>query len=100
MPEAPRRLAEQVTGFIQELRETELYKIPGISETLDWTAALIALNQQELDPQVIDDTLGIMLKYQDDISLVRGEPVRAMLERSKNRGPRRGGREGGGGVSP
>ena len=100
MPEAPRRLAEQVTGFIQELRETELYKIPGISETLDWTAALVALNQKELDPQVIDDTLGIMLKYQDDISLVRGEPVRAMLERSKNRGPRRGGREGGGGVSP
>jgi len=99
LPQAPRRLAEQVTGFIQELRETELYKIPGISETLDWTAALVALNQKELAPQVIDDTLGIMLKYQDDIALVRGEPVRAMLERSKNRGPRRGGR-GGGGVSP
>ena len=95
MPEAPRRLAQQVTGFIQELRETELYKIPGVSETLDWTAALLALNQDALDPQVIDDTLGIMLKYQDDIEMVRGEPVRAMLERSQNRGPRRGG--GGGG---
>ena len=90
MPDAPRRLAQQVTGFIQELRETELYKIPGVSETLDWTAALLALNQQALDPQVIDDTLGIMLKYQDDIEMVRGEPVRAMLERSQNRGPRRG----------
>jgi MoxR-like ATPase len=90
IPEAPRRLAQQVTGFIQELRETELYKIPGISETLDWTAALMALNQSELDPQVIDDTMGIILKYQDDIELVRGEPVRAMLERSRNRGPRRG----------
>ena len=49
---------------MQELRETELYKIPGVSETLDWTAALVALNQTELDPQVIDDTMGIMLKYQ------------------------------------
>ncbi len=91
MPDAPRRLAEQVTGFVQELRETELYKIPGISETLDWTSALMALNQRELEPEVIDDTLGLMLKYQDDIEQVRGEPVRAMLERSRNRGPRRGG---------
>ena len=97
IPEAPRRLAEEVTGFIQELRDTELYKIPGVSETLDWTSALLALNQTKLDPQVIDDTLGIMLKYQDDIETVRGEPVRALLERSKNQGPRRGGRRGGGG---
>ena len=94
LPEAPRRLAEQVTGFVQELRETELYKIPGISETLDWTSALMALNQRELEPEVIDDTLGLMLKYQDDIEQVQGEPVRAMLERSKNRGSRRGGRRG------
>ena len=97
IPEAPRQLAQQVTGFIQELRETELYKIPGVSETLDWTSALLALNQSELDPQVIDDTMGIVLKYQDDIEMVRGEPVRAMLERSKNRDPRRGRRGGGGG---
>ena len=96
IPEAKRRLAEQVTGFIQELRQTELYKVPGISETLDWTTALMALNQTELDPQVIDDTLGIMLKYQDDIELVRGEPVRAMLDRSRNRAPGRGRRRGGG----
>ena len=94
MPDAPRRLAQQVTGFIQELRETELYKIPGVSETIDWTSALLALNQTELDAQVIDDTLGIMLKYQDDIELVKGEPVRNILERSLNRGPRRGGRGG------
>ena len=94
IPGAPRKLAEQVTAFIQEMRETELFKIPGISETLDWLSALLALNQTELDPSVIDDTLGLMLKYQDDIEAVRGEPVRAMLERSKNRGPRRGGRRG------
>ncbi|MCH8744574.1 MAG: MoxR family ATPase [Chloroflexi bacterium] len=97
LPDAPRQLAQQVTGFIQELRETELYKIPGVSETIDWTSALLALNQTELDPEVIDDTLGIMLKYQDDIEMVRGEPVKALLERSQNQGPRRGGRRGGGG---
>tara|TARA_Y100000588_G_scaffold183105_1_gene196877 strand:+ start:2866 stop:3816 length:951 start_codon:yes stop_codon:yes gene_type:complete len=95
IPDAPRKLAEQVTAFIQEMRETELFKIPGVSETLDWLSALLALNQTELDPEVIDDTLGLMLKYQDDIESVRGEPVRAMLERSKNRGPRRGGRRRG-----
>ncbi len=94
IPDAPRRLAEQVTGFIQELRQTELYKVPGISETLDWTTALMALNQAELDTQVIDDTLGIVLKYQDDIELVQGEPVRAMLDRSRNRPPGRGRRRG------
>ena len=97
IPEAPQRLAQEITGFIQELRETELYKIPGVSETLDWTSALMALNHQALDAQVIDDTLGVVLKYQDDIEAVRGEPVRHLLERSKNRGPRRGGRRGGGG---
>ena len=97
LPEAPRRLAEQVTGFIQELRQTELYKVAGVSETIDWTAALLALNQTKLDPQVIDDTLGIMLKYQYDIELLRGEPVRAMLDRARNQGPRRGRRGGGGG---
>ena len=96
IPEAPRRLAEQVTSFIQELRQTELYKVPGVAETIDWTGALLALNQQELDPEVIDETLGIMLKYQDDIELVRGEPVRAMLDRARNRGPQRGRRGGGG----
>lgn len=97
IPEAPQRLAQEITGFIQELRETELYKIPGVSETLDWTSALMALNHQALDAQVIDDTLGVVLKYQDDIEAIRGEPVRHLLERSKNRGPRRGGRRGGGG---
>ena len=95
LPDAPKKLAEQVTAFIQEMRETELFKIPGITETLDWLSALLALNQTELDPAVIDDTLGMMLKYQDDIESVKGEPVRAMLERSKNRGPRRGGRRRG-----
>ena len=94
LPDAPRQLAQQVTSFIQELRGTELYKIPGVSETLDWTSALMALNMRQLEPEVIDDTLGIMLKYQDDIEAVRGEPARTLLERSRNRGPRRVGRNG------
>ena len=91
VPEAPRRLTEQVTAFVQELRAAELYKVAGVSETLDWTAALVALDQVELDPAIIDDTLGIMLKYQEDIQAVRGEPVRAMLNRANARGTRRAG---------
>lgn len=81
VPEAPQRLAEQVTAFVQELRHNDLYKVPGVAETLDWTAALVALDQQALDPQVVDDTLGVILKYQDDVRRVQGETARAMLER-------------------
>ena len=92
LPDAPDRVAERVTGFSQELRETELFKIPGVSETIDWATALMALNQTTLEPQVIEDTLGIMLKYEDDIAQIRGEPIQSLLERSQNRGPRRRGR--------
>ena len=94
VPEASRKLAGQVTAFVQELRGAELYKVPGVAETLDWTAALVSLNQQELDASVIDDTLGIMLKYHEDIQAVRGEQTRALLNRALNRGTRRGGRRG------
>ena len=94
MPAAPRKLAGEITAFVQELREGELYKVPGVAETLDWTAALVALNERKLDPSVIDDTLGILLKYHEDIQSVRGEQVRALLNRSANRGTRRGGRRG------
>ena len=94
MPDASRKLAGEITGFVQELRDGELYKVPGVAETLDWTAALVALNERKLDPSVIDDTLGILLKYHEDIQSVRGEQVRALLNRSANRGTRRGGRRG------
>ena len=94
MPDAPRKLAGEITAFVQELREGELYKVPGVAETLDWTAALVALNERKLDPSVIDDTLGILLKYHEDIQSVSGEQVRALLNRSANRGTRRGGRRG------
>ena len=93
-PDAPRKLAEQVTAFVQELRTAELFKVPGVAETLDWTAALVGLDQTELDPSVIDDTLGIMLKYREDVETVRGEQTRALLNQAMNRGARRGGRRG------
>jgi MoxR-like ATPase len=78
-PQAPERLAAQVTAFIQELRRVELYKIPGVAETLDWTAALVALDQQALDLDVVNETLGVVLKYQDDVSKVRGARVQQIL---------------------
>ena len=94
VPEASRKLAGEVTGFVQELREGELYKVPGVSETLDWTAALVALDQKRLEPSIIDDTLGILLKYHEDVQAVRGEQVRTLFNRAANRGTRRGGRRG------
>ena len=94
VPAAEQRLAEQVTAFVQELRSTELYKVPGVAETLDWTAALVSLNETELSPSVIDDTLGVMLKYREDVETVRGEQTSALLNRALQRGTRRGGRRG------
>ena len=81
LPQAPAKLARQITGFIQQLREMDLYKLPGIAETLDWTSALVALDQQALDPVIVDETLGAVLKYQDDVEKVQGEQARLILER-------------------
>ncbi len=89
VPEASRRLSEQATAFVQELRQTELYKTAGVSETLDWVSALVALDEDRLTAERIDETLGMLLKNQEDIHAVRGEPVRAMLDRARNRGVRR-----------
>ncbi|MEO7838290.1 MAG: MoxR family ATPase, partial [Anaerolineales bacterium] len=70
LPDAPAKLARQITGFIQALREMDLYKLPGVAETLDWTSALVALDQQALDPVIVDETLGAVLKYQDDVEKI------------------------------
>ena len=91
VPEAPARLAEQVTGFVQELRRADLYKVTGVSETLDWVAALVALDRQELDAETIDRTLGIVLKTQEDLQAVRGERIQQMLNRAKAPGARAAG---------
>ena len=68
--------------------------MPGVAETLDWTAALVSLNTEQLTPEVIDETLGVMLKYREDVQNVRGEQTRALLARATNRGAGRGGRRG------
>jgi len=79
---ASERLARQVTAFVQELRRVDLYKAAGVSETLDWAAALVALGRDVLDGAVIDETLGVLLKNQEDIDSVRGEAIGAMLARA------------------
>ena len=81
VPDAPEMLSRQVVAFVQELRKLDLYKLPGVAETLDWATALVALDAQALSSGVVEDTLGAILKYQDDISQVRGNGVRALLER-------------------
>jgi MoxR-like ATPase len=82
VPAASQRLAEQVTSFVQRVRREELYKVPGVSETLDWTAALVALDRDSLDPAVVEETLGVLLKAKEDIDAVRGERLAALLQRS------------------
>ena len=84
VPNAPAQLAEQVTRFIQELRQQDLYKIPGVAETIDWTAALVALDKKALSVDVIDETLGVILKYQDDIAKIDVETARQLLNRANN----------------
>ena len=80
-PEVPARLAEQVVGFIQRLRGEELFKLPGVAETIDWAQALTYLNKTELTAGDVDETLGVLLKYQDDIAKVRGaEAARLVTE--------------------
>lgn len=86
IPDAPERLSRQVTAFVQELRQVELYKVPGVAETLDWLTALIELDQQALDPDLVDSTLGVILKYQDDVALVHGELAADILSRTQVEG--------------
>jgi MoxR-like ATPase len=82
VPEAPECLAREVVLFVQALRELDLYKLPGVAETLDWMAALIALDQQNLSEEVVNATLGVLLKYQDDNQLVHGPAVQRLLAQS------------------
>jgi len=90
-PGAGERLSSQVAAFVHELRTRELYKTSGVSESLDWTAALVALDKQELDQATIDATLGVLLKTQEDLAAVRGETVQALLQRALARGVRSSG---------
>ena len=82
VPQASARLAGQVTTVVQRLRGLELYKVPGVSETLDWARALVALDRQTLDAAAAEQTLGVVLKAKDDIDAVRGERLAALLEKA------------------
>jgi MoxR-like ATPase len=81
LPDASAELSRQVVAFVQELRKLDLYKLPGVAETLDWATALVALDSHALTVSAVEDTLGAILKYQDDINQVRGGGVRSLLEK-------------------
>ncbi|HTY70368.1 MAG TPA: MoxR family ATPase [Alphaproteobacteria bacterium] len=78
-PGAAEELTRQVVGFVQKLRKEELFKLPGVAETIDWTKCLVELDRVTLDPATVNDTLGALLKYQDDIAKVRGGEVSRIL---------------------
>jgi MoxR-like ATPase len=84
VPEAPDRLAQEVVAFVQALRQEDLYKLPGVAETLDWMAALVALDREDLSDEIINDTLGVLLKYQDDIEHIQGPVVQKILSTVKS----------------
>lgn len=78
-PGAAERLTREIVGFVQSLRGQDLFKLPGVAETIDWTRALMQLDTVVLDPRVIQDTLGVLLKYQDDIARIKGSEAASIL---------------------
>ena len=82
-PGVPERLSAQVVAFVQRLRGMDLFKLPGVAETIDWAAALQYLDQHELAPRAVDETLGVLLKYQDDIARVRGAEAARLIAESQ-----------------
>ena len=82
-PEAATRLSQEVVAFVQHLRTEDLFKKPGVAETIDWAKCLLALDVVTLSPEVIADTLGAILKYQDDISKLHGSEAKRILDQAK-----------------
>ncbi len=80
VPGADERLSAQIVAFVQKLRETDLFKLPGIAETIDWVSALTQLDKLSLDPASVNDTLGVLLKYQDDIARIEGSEAKRLLD--------------------
>ena len=83
VPGISKKLSEQVVAFVQALRKEDLFKVPGVAETLDWAGALTELDVVALDPATVSDTLGALLKYQDDIARLDGSKVKALLDEVK-----------------
>ncbi len=77
-------MSREIVGFVQELRQRDLFKLPGVAETLDWAAALMQLDVLALDPEVVDNTLGVLLKYQDDIAKMQGSEAAGILSQLKS----------------
>ena len=78
-PSVPDSLSREIVAFVHQLRSMDLYKVPGVAETIDWAHALVQLNHLALDPQAIDNTLGVLLKYQDDIARIQGSEANKIL---------------------
>lgn len=83
VPDAPEKLTQQVVNFVQHLRNRDLFKLPGVAETIDWTNALIQLDKIDLDPETVNSSLGVLLKYQDDIEKIQGSEAAQILEEVK-----------------
>ncbi|HMB79601.1 MAG TPA: hypothetical protein VKI43_06020, partial [Vicinamibacterales bacterium] len=82
VPEASAELSALVTAMAQELRSEQLYKVPGVSETIDWVSALVALDRDTLDADTLDDTLGVVLKAREDLEALRGRRAAELLDRA------------------
>jgi MoxR-like ATPase len=82
-PRAGEKLSREVVEFVQKLRKMDLFKLPGIAESIDWAEALMQLDVLELTPEAINDTLGVLLKYQDDIARIQGSEAAKLLEMVK-----------------
>ena len=83
LPGIGKKLSEQVVGFVQALRKEDMFKVPGVAETLDWVGALSELDAVALDPAIVSDTLGVLLKYQDDIARIDQGKIKALLDEAK-----------------
>lgn len=79
-PKAPAKLSKEIVAFVQAIRKEDLFKAPGVAETLDWASALVELDAVALDPHLVSDTLGVLLKYQDDIQKMQGSKAKELLD--------------------
>jgi len=82
-PSAPERLTRELVAFVQRLRKQDLFKSPGVAETLDWASALTELDAVALDPAQVSDTLGVLLKYQDDIAKIEGATAQTLIDETR-----------------
>lgn len=84
LPNVPEQLSRQVVAFVQAIRKEDLFKVPGVAETLDWASALVELDAVALDPATVKDTLGVLLKYQDDLARTDAPRIQRLLEETRH----------------